>query len=99
NASGQTCFCPNRKPRSAQRKKVRELLISSREYGHLCWRTNHQIFRADGQEAHVVTEASGNTACPSLKLRPRPLETMVTMTELASRKRFPFHVVFAVRRR
>src|SRR5207247_3463297 len=69
------------------------------KHPHLRRRANRRIFRADGQEAHVVTEATGNTVCPSLKLRPRPLEAMVAMTRLASRKRFPSHLVFPGGRR
>src|SRR3954466_3205253 len=53
---------------------------------HLCRRTNRQIFRADRQETHAVIEARGNTICPSLKLRARPLEAMVTVTKLSSGK-------------
>ena len=71
-------------------------LALSFKHPHLRRRTDRRIFRADRQEAHVVAEARGDAVGPFLKLRPRPLEAMVAMTEVPRRKAFPFHVVFAV---
>ena len=66
------------------------------KHPHLCGRTDRRIFQADRQEADGIIEAHGDAVRPPLKLRARPFEAMVAVTEAPRRKAFPFHVLFAV---
>src|SRR5260370_16180882 len=96
NPCVRTCSCLARKHPSARRRKALEWWVSLRENSHLRRRTDHRIFRADGQKADVVAETHGGTICPILKFRACPLEGMVAVAELAGKQSFPFHVIFAI---